>query len=159
MSTEDVHRVEEVEAGSFSSPWKASTFTTLLEQDPVEAWVVAGDQNEILGYAVLWCIQEDGEIANIAIREDRRGEGLGGALLARVLEVAVERGVCNLYLEVRPSNTAAGAMYESRGFEEIAVRPGYYTRPKEDARVLRKTLGSPLSNHPVEDSPAGNVCS
>lgn len=159
MSPDDVDRVEALETENFSIPWKASTFISLLERDPVEAWVVVEGHDEILGYAVLWCIQEDGEIANIAIRKDRRGKGLGSALLARLLEVAQERGVCHVFLEVRPSNTAAGALYEAHGFEEIAVRSGYYDQPKEDARVLRKILVSTSPTSPSEGGKTGNVCS
>lgn len=140
MAPADVDDVAALEARTFSTPWKASTFASILTRDPVEAWVVSEEAGGVLGYAILWCIHEDGEVANIAIREDRRGEGLGGALLVRLLEVAVGRGIHQLFLEVRPSNTAAAALYEGHGFEEIALRPGYYTHPKEDARVLRKIL-------------------
>ena len=38
------------------------------------------------------------------------------------------------------SNHAAARLYESRGFELVGVRPDYYEKPTEDARVLAKTL-------------------
>ena len=92
------------------------------------------------GYAVLWCIQDQGELANIAVAPQLRDLGLGGYLLDRMAEEASRRGVESLYLEVRVSNARARAMYASRGFQEIGVRRDYYEKPREDARVLMKRL-------------------
>ena len=53
----------------------------------------------------------------------------------------VEAGVRALYLEVRESNSAARALYESLGFEQVGRRRGYYQYPSEDALLLRRDLG------------------
>lgn len=42
-----------------------------------------------------------------------------------------------LTLEVRPSNTAAIALYQGFGFREVGRR-NYYDLPKEDALILTK---------------------
>ena len=42
------------------------------------------------------------------------------------------------WLEVRPSNTAAIALYESFGFTERGRRHNYYDLPKEDALILTR---------------------
>jgi [ribosomal protein S18]-alanine N-acetyltransferase len=139
MVAADVDAVAELEALAFSTPWRADTFRTLLERPGAELLVVEAD-GELAGYAVLWCIMDQGELANIAIREADRGRGLGGILLDHVLQVARERGVRSLFLEVRVSNDAAAALYASRGFREIGRRRDYYERPREDARVLEKRL-------------------
>lgn len=139
MAAADVEAVAEMEAAAFSTPWRADTFRTLLERPGAEMHVIE-DDGEVVGYAVLWCILDQGELANIAIREDARGRGLGGVLLDRVLDVARERGVRSLFLEVRVSNEAAASLYDSRGFVEIGRRRDYYERPREDARVLEKRL-------------------
>jgi len=89
---------------------------------------------------VLWCIHDQGELANIAVIPELRDRGLGAYLLDHVLEVARDRGVESLYLEVRVSNVRARSMYRSRGFEEIGVRKDYYEQPREDARILVKRL-------------------
>lgn len=139
MTAADVDAVAALEALAFSTPWQADTFRTLLERPGAELHVLDAD-GELAGYAVLWCILDQGELANIAIREQDRGLGLGGVLLDHVLEVASGRGVRSLFLEVRESNAAAAALYESRGFREIGRRKDYYERPREDARVLEKRL-------------------
>lgn len=139
MTAADVEAVAELEHAAFSTPWQADTFRTLLERPGCEMHVVELD-DEVVGYAVLWCIMDQGELANIAIREPLRGRGLAGHLLDTVIDVARKRGVRSLFLEVRVSNTAAAALYESRGFREIGRRRNYYDQPREDARVLEKQL-------------------
>lgn len=135
MKEDDVPAVVHLEAEAFSSPWHASTFHRLLGRPGAELWVVELD-GAIAGYAVLWCILDQGEVANIAIRGDLRGRGIGGRLLDHLIEVSRSRGVRSLFLEVRESNDAARGLYDSRGFKEIGRRKGYYQSPVEDARIL-----------------------
>ena len=99
------------------------------------------DDDAVVGYAILWCILDQGELANIAIVPARRGEGLGKALLVQVLDVARARGVQQLFLEVRASNEAAINLYLRQGFEEVGVRKNYYGRPPEDAKVMLAAIG------------------
>lgn len=139
MDAADVDRVADLEARAFSRPWRADTFRTLLERPGAELVVLEYD-GAFAGYAVLWCILDQGELANIAIEERFRGGGLGGALLDHVLERARVRGVRTLFLEVRVGNRAAAELYSSRGFTEIGRRTDYYDEPREDARVLEKRL-------------------
>lgn len=140
MKAADVTRVARLEVESFSTPWSAATFRTLLRRPGAELWVAELDPDGVIGYYVLWCIQDQGEVANIAVEERFRGRGIGAMLLDHSLEVAARRGVESVYLEVRVSNEQARALYDSRGFEQIGVRRNYYERPREDARVLRKRL-------------------
>lgn len=131
--------VAEIEAEAFTTPWKVETFRALLKRDNVVTLVLEGE-GIVVGYAVLWCVLEQGELANLAIREPCRGRGLSRILLDAVIEQARVRGVHRLYLEVRASNEPAAALYAGHGFEEIGRRPDYYDRPKEDARVLVRHL-------------------
>jgi ribosomal-protein-alanine N-acetyltransferase len=139
MAAGDVSRVAELEAEAFSTPWEAATFRTLLRRSGAECWV-ADHTGDVLGYYVLWCIQDQGELANIAVTEAWRGRAIGSRLLDHALETARGRGVESLYLEVRASNERAQAMYASRGFEQIGTRRDYYERPREDAWVLMKRV-------------------
>lgn len=140
MTERDVAAVARVEASTFSSPWREDTFRSLLERTGVELWVADID-GEVAGYAILWCILEDGELANIVVRDDLRGRGIGSDLLDWMLGVAERAGVRNLYLVVRESNEGALRLYRRRGFEEIGARKRYYERPQENARVLKVALG------------------
>ena len=142
MVPSDVPAVVEIETSTFSMPWNEATFRSLLERSGVEVWVAEWEKEEaVAAYAILWCILDEGELANLAVRGDLRGKGIGSKLLSRVLEAAADAGVRDLYLEVRESNRGARRMYAQSGFKEIGVRKGYYDRPHEDARVLKKPLG------------------
>jgi ribosomal-protein-alanine N-acetyltransferase len=57
-----------------------------------------------------------------------------------VIDVARERGVETVYLEVRESNEPALELYRRFGFSQIGLRRGYYDRPREDARILMAKL-------------------
>jgi ribosomal-protein-alanine N-acetyltransferase len=142
MEPPDVRAIARLEAECFSTPWSAATFRTLLRRSGAELWVAEQAPYGVIGYYVLWCIQEQGELANIAVDERFRGRHIGSMLLDHALTVARGRGVESVYLEVRASNEGAAAMYASRGFEQIGVRRSYYERPREDARVLAKHLGA-----------------
>jgi ribosomal-protein-alanine N-acetyltransferase len=63
-------------------------------------------------------------------------------LLREVIRVARERGAKNVFLEVRPSNAPALALYEAFGFNRIGQRRGYYPAHvgREDALVLALAL-------------------
>jgi ribosomal-protein-alanine N-acetyltransferase len=82
----------------------------------------------------------EGELANLAVAPDSRGQGIGRALLAAMLADASNRKTSQIYLEVRESNVAARNLYASQKFEEIGRRKRYYRNPNEDALILRRTL-------------------
>lgn len=140
MSRADVARVAAIEAESFTSPWQANTFRSLLERPGAELWVLDDREDGVVGYSVLWCILDEGELANIAVVESHRSMGLGRRLLSAMVDVARARGVVSLYLEVRVSNHRAAELYERFGFERIGIRRNYYDSPKEDAVLMRARL-------------------
>jgi [ribosomal protein S18]-alanine N-acetyltransferase len=88
---------------------------------------------------------DEGELANLAVAPDLRGQGIAGALLDAMLSDASRRGITQVYLEVRESNTAARHLYAARGFGEIGRRKSYYRSPTEDALILRRTIDPPVN--------------
>ncbi|MEK9509383.1 ribosomal protein S18-alanine N-acetyltransferase [Gaopeijia maritima] len=142
MTADDIARVVTIERASFSTPWPAEIFEGLLTRDGAELLVLDLPEAPVVGYAILWCILDQGELANIAVAEEWRGHALGSFLLQGVLDHAAERGVERLFLEVRESNVVARELYRTRGFVEVGRRADYYRSPREDARVLLKTLRS-----------------
>jgi len=139
---EDVHAIAAIEAGAFSNPWHPDTFRSLISAGRAFIPVAEDAGAGVVGYAVLWWVLDQGELANLAVTEDFRGKGVGSALLDRILAHAEARKVESLFLEVRMSNTTAFDLYRSRGFGQVAIRKDYYRRPREDARVLLKRLGN-----------------
>jgi [ribosomal protein S18]-alanine N-acetyltransferase len=136
----DLAGIAELEAAAFSDPWSPASFESVLAE-PAAYMAVARDADAgIVGYLVAWFAADEGEIANLAVREPTRRRGIGAALLDGALAESLRRGAENLYLEVRESNDAARRLYASRGFEEIGRRRRYYRRPEEDAIILRRGL-------------------
>jgi len=140
MRIDDMEHVVEIETEAFSSPWQRDTFAGLMGRDGVELIVMAEESEGVIGYAVLWCVLDQGELANVALTPGRRGFGLGSHLLRHVLRVAERRGVRKLFLEVRASNGSALELYRRFGFTDVGIRRGYYDHPREDARVMLATL-------------------
>jgi len=136
MRSGDVERVVSIESASFSSAWQPSTFASLLDRPGVEMWVLEHPTAGVVGYSVLWCTLDQGELANIALAEGHRGKGWGALLLRSTLDVGRAQGVVSVFLEVRASNEVAIGLYERFGFGQIGVRKRYYQSPKEDALVM-----------------------
>ena len=137
----DVDAVVAIETEAFTTPWQADTFASLIDRDGVELIVMVDESGLVIGYAVLWCILDQGELANLALSPVRRGAGLGSHLLRHVVGVAAARGVQKLFLEVRASNAPAIDLYTRFGFEDVGLRRAYYDHPREDARVMLLAVG------------------
>ncbi len=134
----DVATMAEIELGAFSDPWPASAFRDLLVASHARICVAVDAHDVTVGYCVLLQAADEAEIANIAVALTRREEGIAGRLLDVAIAETTISGVTSVYLEVRLSNTAARALYLSRGFEQVGRRAAYYRFPTEDALVLRR---------------------
>jgi [ribosomal protein S18]-alanine N-acetyltransferase len=133
----DLSAIAELERESFADPWSLASFESVLDE-PAAFFAVANTaSSKPAGYVVAWFAADEGEIANLAVREPTRRRGIGSMLLAGALAEGKRRGARNMYLEVRESNEAARRLYTARGFEEIGRRKHYYRHPVEDAIVLR----------------------
>jgi ribosomal-protein-alanine N-acetyltransferase len=137
---DDLSQVIEIERGSFTDPWSVTAFRTALDEERLSFYVAVNDEI-IVGYAVAWCVVDEAELANLAVAPSMRGQGIGAALLDRSMTDARLLGCTVMHLEVRESNAAARALYESRGFGMVGRRKRYYRAPIEDALILRARLG------------------
>lgn len=90
----------------------------------------------VLGFAGLWFMADEAHLANIAVRESHRNQGIGESLLISVIELAIERKARFVTLEVRASNKAAQALYRKYGLVEVGSRRAYYMDNKEDAVIM-----------------------
>jgi ribosomal-protein-alanine N-acetyltransferase len=84
-------------------------------------------------------VADEMHLMNLTVAPAHRGQGLGRFLLDLALTLAARRGGETAWLEVRDGNAAALALYRTAGFEVAGRRPGYYSRPREDALLLRRT--------------------
>jgi ribosomal-protein-alanine acetyltransferase len=91
---------------------------------------------EILGYAGLQVVLDEGYVTNIAVTEKARKRGIGSALTERILSAGREKALSFVSLEVRASTSAAISLYEKFGFKAVGVRKRFYANPTEDAIIM-----------------------
>jgi ribosomal-protein-alanine N-acetyltransferase len=145
MNKTHLDAVVQIEARVFSNPWRRRDFEFSLERDGSHC-LVAWIGNRLIGYTVGFFISYEYHLADFAIHFDFQGQGLGKQLLDLLLaELDIEK-THMISLEVRASNPQAIALYKKRDFQTLAIRKGYYSRPKEDALVMVKPLKGSLSD-------------
>ena len=146
-SRADLPVLAALERHAFVDPWTLAQLGAALDW-PGAVALVAEDDGGAVGYVLGRVIVDEGEILSIAVVPERRRLGIGRRLLDAMMTMLVARGAHAAWLEVRMSNDAARAMYESAGFAAAGVRPDYYRRPDEDALVLRCELAATASPGP-----------
>ena len=137
MDRSHLKGVAELERLCFSTPWNEAMLEEELYNDTASFLVAEGPGGTVVGYAGLHVILDEGYIDNVAVRPDQRRQGIADRLLDVFCRFGQEH-LAFLTLEVRPSNTAAVALYEKHGFREAGRRRDYYDAPREDALLLTK---------------------
>ncbi len=136
MRRGDLAAVQAIEEASYPYPWTRGIFSDCLRVGyHCEVLVVAG---QLAGYCIHSRAMDEAHLLNLCIAPEHRGRGLGRHLLNHLLDQARSGHVDRLYLEVRPSNRSAIALYRALGFRVIGRRPGYYpaAEGREDAQVM-----------------------
>lgn len=145
MRVADLASVMEIELATFTMPWSESTFRGLLRRTDSDLFI-AEKNDRVIGYAVFWSVIDQGELGNVAVSPLYRGRGIGTRLVDAVLVRALEKGVRDVFLEVRKSNFGAQRLYKEFGFFEVGKRRNYYLEPLEDAIVMKRVLDEELEN-------------
>ena len=138
MEIDDLDQVMPIENDCFSVPWTRKGFFTFLTRKD-SMFLVAEEKGEILGYCGILMVLDEADVTNVAVRKDRRKEGIGGFLMKSLILLAEEQGIVTFHLEVRESNLSARRLYERLGFYTDGLRKGYYTDPDEDAVLMSRT--------------------
>ncbi len=105
-------------------------------------YVVVEHEGAIIAYAGAYHLPGDeiADIHTIAVTPGARGNGLGAELFDGLVAWCTEDGAQRILLEVRADNLVAQNLYQSRGFQTIAVREGYYQPANVDAFVMEKRV-------------------
>ncbi len=145
MTQADADAVLAIERAVQRFPWTRGNFADALDSGYL-CRVDETGEGSIRGYAILMQAADEAELLNIGVAQAEQRKGLGSAMLAEMLNVACVRQLRRVFLEVRPSNVAAIALYRSAGFAEIGIRRDYYRNEdgSEDAVTMACDL-SPLS--------------
>jgi ribosomal-protein-alanine N-acetyltransferase len=143
MRPEDLDAVLAIELASYPFPWTRGIFEDCLRCG-YNAWV-AERQGVPCGYGLLSMGAGEAHVLNLCVATSARRLGLGRLLLQRLLQDAREASAERVFLEVRPSNAEAVALYHDTGFHLITRRPNYYPTHdgREDALVMAMELLPP----------------
>ena len=137
MDASHISQVADLEEQCFSAPWSAQSLRSELS-NPLSMWLVALFEDKVVGYVGSQSVMGEADMMNLVVSQEYRRQGIGAGLVSNLIDRLQANETHCLTLEVRSSNLAAISLYESLGFEQIGRRPGYYSKPKEDALILRK---------------------
>ncbi|GAB2979431.1 ribosomal protein S18-alanine N-acetyltransferase [Frigoribacterium salinisoli] len=146
----DLDGIMAIETSTFTTDaWSRRSMAVELEGRD-SYYLVAepdGEPGRIVGYAGLLAARGSGDadVQTIAVAPEARGHGLGRTLLTQLVAEARRRGAREVFLEVRADNPVAQGLYDSLGFERLAVRPRYYMPDAVDAIVMRLTVPDPTT--------------
>lgn len=147
MRDDDIDAVMEIERRAYPFPWTRGIFRDCLRAGyPALVLVEAGGR--LAGYALLSVAAGEAHVLNVCADPALPRQGHGRRLLRALLQQARGRGAQRVFLEVRPSNEAAIALYHAEGFNEIGRRPRYY--PARDGREDAIVMALEIAYNPFE---------
>ena len=140
MTASDLDAIMAIERVNFPFPWTEGNFKDSINSGYMCLVMEQGKQ--LMGYAILMMVLDEAHLLNISVAQSHQGQGWGRYLLVQMMEMGREKGGLNMFLEVRPSNHSALGLYESMGFNEMGIRPGYYPahNGREDAVLMGMAL-------------------
>ena len=135
MQPEDLAEVCKIEKDNFSLPWSEKSFWESMEREDT-VFLVALEDEKVVGYIGCYCIAGAGEITNVAVKASHRRKGIGGKLLQKLYEKGAALDTQEYFLEVRESNEAAIGLYLRQGFVKEGIRKNFYEKPVENAVIM-----------------------
>lgn len=140
MHASDLDAVMQIEIVNFPFPWTAGNFKDSINSGHI--CLLLEIDEAVIGYAILMMALDEAHLLNISVSSSWKGKGWGRHLLNHMMQIGREKGGLNMFLEVRPSNVSAITLYESIGFNEMGMRPGYY--PAHNGRENAVLMGVAL---------------
>lgn len=140
MQPSDLKAVAQVERAAYAYPWSLGIFRDCLLAGYYN--IVLDLADSVSGYAIMSIAGSEAHLLNLCVHPSVQNLGYGRQLLNAMLAKANDAEAEKIFLEVRPSNAVAMALYRSAGFEQVGIRPAYYQaeRGREDAVVLSAAL-------------------
>jgi len=137
MRVSDLDAVAALEAVVSNPAWSRVMFESELTTNQFAGFLVARQLGGgLCGYIGYWVVFEELHLLNVVVRPDWRRRGVATRMVQAVFESAAAKGVTRALLEVRASNLPAQGLYDKFGFQVIARRSGYYTKPAEEALIM-----------------------
>jgi ribosomal-protein-alanine N-acetyltransferase len=140
MTVSDISKVLNIEEKAHRAPWTEKIFSDCLRVGYICELMEV--EHEIIGYGVMSVVADEAHLFNVCVDNNYQGQGFGRQLLNYFVDLARQRMAKSIFLEVRPSNSAAVNLYESAGFNEVGRRKDYYPAEngREDALIMARDL-------------------
>ena len=143
MRASDLDLVVASENLSLQNPWSKRVFSDCLRSG-YECWVLA-TRDRIVAHGVLSVGAGEAHVLTICVHPDFRQMGYGRRMLKLLLDKGAKNAAKVCFLEVRPSNKVAIALYLAFGFVQVGERRHYYPanpgeQVREDALILSRLL-------------------
>jgi len=137
LQLRDLNAIEQIEGRSYPTPWSRSMFAGEISK-PTSLCMGAFEveSSRLVAYMIVSRYVDAWHVMNIAVSPEYRRRGVGRQLLEYLFETTRSDSRRGYTLEVRVSNAAAIALYESLGFRSRGIRRGYYTDNREDALIM-----------------------
>jgi len=139
MRRRHLRSVLRIETRNSPKGWSLGLFMSELSFRDARVYLVAKHDGRVVGFAGLLFAAEDGHVTTVSVDPAFQRHRVATRMMLVLVERALDRGVEALTLEVRPSNTAAVALYQRFGFAPVGVRKNYYRDTNEDALVMWAT--------------------
>jgi len=136
----DLDSIFKIEKETFSDYWSYDSLYEDICKTPISYYLVAGFDEEVVGYIGMWHVLDESHIMNIAVDKRYRNMGIGTLLLSSLIDYSKDTGIKKMTLEVREHNENALKLYEKHGFVRDGIRKEYYRDTKEDAIIMWKEL-------------------
>ncbi|MCK5727538.1 MAG: ribosomal protein S18-alanine N-acetyltransferase [Thiotrichaceae bacterium] len=139
MSTADINDVIFIEEQVYTHPWTRGIFHDCLKVD-YDCYVLKSATQQVVAYLIIAIAVEEMHILNLCVHPDYQGKHLGSQLVEKSHRMALIQKVKQCFLEVRPSNKIAIALYSNYGYQRVGLRKNYYPSEsgREDAIVMKK---------------------
>lgn len=137
MTSSHLDDVYIIETECFSHPWSRQSLENELNNE-TSLFLVAKEENEVIGYIGMSIVIDEGYIFNVAVREKYRNMGVATALINELVTYGKKNNFSFITLEVRESNLSAISLYSKFGFIKAGERKDYYSNPKENAILMTK---------------------
>lgn len=133
-----IDEVYDISAEAFPLPWsKEELLKETYNETAVNLVSLIGD--EVVGYLQCWYSFDEADLINIAVKSSHKREGIAHAMMLYLIETLRQKGITNIFLEVRVSNLPAQKLYESFRFKIVNRRKRYYING-EDAFIMSLDL-------------------
>ena len=139
LQKNDAPCVAKIERECFSVPFSESDILSYLE-NPIWRFLAAKISEAVVGYISYTVILDECQIVNVATSPSFRKMGIGSKIIEAFLCELKSEGVKSAFLEVRESNLPAINLYKKFGFLEIGVSKNHYSKPTENAILMKIVL-------------------